>query len=285
MRLKKKTGLRSKSRSALNQSPLCYNQKHSPDHIISSFANRSKRMSTKKKDAQHSEPEYHQNNENVDILKMEYASLLNLYTHTENTINSIFNFYLTLLSAITGAVIVLFQINSLQPLTSYPSIAGLLGFAILVGIITQDSVIHKNIDLYNFTLGLNLLKYRLFKDKSSEQAYIFYLYNFWAEVSPTPARKIDSIDKIHRKFWWLYPLGTHQLFINFVNSVALAFLLVMIVLFLSNNQAPMTRVLITGIAVLGVSFITNTIYARLKYKRGVERFTTASNTELPWLEN
>ncbi len=224
-------------------------------------------------------------NEIIDILKMEYASLLNLYTHTENSINSIFNFYLTFLSAIAGAAIVLLQINNSAPSMSYPSIAGLLIFAVLVGVITQDSVVNKNIDLYNFTLGLNLLKYRLFKDNLAEQAYIFYLYNFWADISPTSARKTDTIDKVEGKLWWLDPLGTHQLFINIVNSLALAFLMVIIVLLLSGNNAPMERVFIGGIIVLGISFITNTVYARIKYRRGAEKFTTASNTQLPWLSN
>ena len=242
-------------------------------------------MNTKQKSA--SQPKEQSLNEGkfVEVLKMEYVAMLNLYTHTENAINSVFNFYLTFLSAITGAVIVLFQINSTQPFMAYPSIAGLLGFAILVGVIMQDSVVHKNIDLYNFTLGLNLLKYRLFKDKAAEKAYVFYLYNFWADVSPTPARKVDSIDKVHKKFWWLYPLGTHQLFINIINSTALAALMVVIVQLLSGNLAQKESLLKAGVFVLGVSFVVNTIYARIKYKRGVERFCTASNGELPWMND
>lgn len=229
-------------------------------------------------------PQSSQDDESIGILKMEYTSLLNLYTHTENTINGVFNFYLTLLSAIAGAAIVLFQINSTNLFTAYPSVSGLLIFAILIGVITQDSIVNKNIDLSNFTLGLNLLKYRLFQNRVTEMPYIFYLDNFWADVSPIPPKKIHTVDRIHKKIWWLYPLGTHQLFIGIINSFALAFLTIITVQLLSGNIVPADRLIIGGIFVIIASFQVNTIYARIKHKRGLERFNTASNTVIPWIK-
>lgn len=223
-----------------------------------------------------------QDDETIGILKMEYTSLLNLYTHTENTINGIFNFYLTLLSAITGATIVLFQINNTNIFASYPSIAGLLIFTILIGVITQDSIVNKNIDLSNFTLGLNLLKYRLFQNRVAEIPYIFYLENFWANVSPIPPRKTDTIARIHKKLWWFFPLGTHQLFISIINSFALAALMIIMVQLLAGNMVSKDRLIIGSIFVLISSFQINNIYAQIKHKRGLARFNTASNTSIPW---
>ena len=218
----------------------------------------------------------------ISALKLEYTSLINLYTHTENAISGVFNFYLTLLSAITGAMIVLIQINSTSLSMSYPSIVGLLMFAILVGVITQDSIVNKNIELHNFTLGLNLLKYRLFQDHAAERAYIFYLYNFWANVSPTPPSKTDIVTRIHKKLWWLFPLGTHQLFIAIINSFALASLMIVSVQILAGNTLAINRIVASGIFVVFTSFYVNTSYARIKFKRGIERFNTASNTAMPW---
>jgi len=218
----------------------------------------------------------------INALKLEYTSLLNLYTHTENTISGIFNFYLTLLSAITGAMIVLIQINNANLSTSLPSIVGLLIFAILVGVITQDSIVNKNIELHNFTLGLNLLKYRLFQDHAAEKAYIFYLYNFWANVSPIPPSKSDVVTQIHKKLWWLFPLGTHQLFIAIINSFALASLMIISAQMLAGNMISINRIVASGIFVIFASFYVNTSYARIKFKRGIERFNTASNTAIPW---
>jgi hypothetical protein len=220
--------------------------------------------------------------ETIGILKMEYTSLLNLYTHTEDTINGVFNFYLTLLSAITGATIVLFQINNTNIVASYPSVAGLLIFTILIGVITQDSIVNKNVDLSNFTLGLNLLKYRLFQNRVAEMPYIFYLENFWANVSPIPPRKTDNTARIQKKLWWFFPLGTHQLFISIINSFALAALLIITVQLIAGNLVFKDKLIIGGIFVLITSFQINNIYAQLKHKRGLQRFNNASNTAIPW---
>lgn len=225
-----------------------------------------------------------QDEETIGILKTEYAALLDLYIHTENAINGIFNFYLTLLSAVTGAIIVLFQVNSGNLLLSYPSIAGLLVFAVLIGIITQDSIVSRNIDLSNFTLGLNLLKYRLFRNRESEKPYIFYIDNFFAEVSPIPPRNTNFIEKIHKKLWWIYPLGTHQLFIGIVNGFALAGLMIIGVQLLSNGAVPVSNLIVGGTVALVLSFQVHCIYARIKHKQGVERFNTAANAQAPWLK-
>jgi len=225
-----------------------------------------------------------QDEETIGILKMEYASLLDLYIHTENATNGIFNFYLTLLSAVTGAIIVLFQVNSGNLLLSYPSIVGLLVFAVLIGIITQDSIVNRNIDLSNFTLGLNLLKYRLFRDRESEKPYISYIDNFFAEVSPIPPRKTNFIEKIHKKLWWIYPLGTHQLFIGIVNGLALTGLMIIAVQIVSKSTVPVSNLTVGGIVVFFVSFQVHCIYARIKHRLGIERFNTAANTQVPWLK-
>jgi hypothetical protein len=94
----------------------------------------------------------------INILKTEYTALLNLYAHTEDTIFSIFNFYLTLLSAVVGAIIVLIQINSADLSNALPSIGGLLAATVLIGVIMQDAIVNKNIELSTHVLGINLLK-------------------------------------------------------------------------------------------------------------------------------
>ncbi len=218
----------------------------------------------------------------VEILKTEYTSLLGLYTHTENAISSIFNFYLTLLSAITGAMIVLAQINNANITVALPSISGLLAFSILIGIITQDSIVNKNIDLANYALGINLLKYRLLHKWPEELAYVFYLNNFWAKVDPLPSSKSHTSDRIHKRWWWLFPLGTHQLFISVINSMALAALVIIIAKLISDNAVPTTRLIIGSVFIVVISFAIHTTYARNKHKGGIEGLVTSAGTEVKW---
>jgi hypothetical protein len=221
-----------------------------------------------------------QDDKALDILKLEYTSLLNLYTHTENSINGIFNFYLTLLSAIAGAMIVLFQINSTNLFESYPSVIGLLIFVVLIGVIVQDSVVNKNIDLSNLTRNLNLLKYRMFHNYPVEMSYVSYFYNFW-EADP-PEGKTDTVSRIHKKLWWLFPLGTYQLFIAIMDSLALAFLTITIAQLISGNAVSLDGLVTSGALVFIVSFQLNTTYARLKHRRGLESFRVMSKTVTHW---
>ncbi len=229
-------------------------------------------------------PQSHADNEDKlsDILKAEYTSLLGLYTHTEDALSSVFNFYLTLLSAIAGAMIVLVQVNSANVAASLPSISALLAFAILIGVISQDSIVNKNIDLANYALGLNLLKYRLFRKWPEELAYVFYLHNFWAKVNPLQPKRIHTSDRIHKRLWWLFPLGTHQLFIGVINSLALASLVIIVAQLLSGNAIPVERLSIGGVLMVVISFEIHAIYARTKHKRGVENLVTSAGTEVKW---
>jgi hypothetical protein len=218
----------------------------------------------------------------LDILKTEYTALLDLYAHTENAILTAFNFYLTLLSALTGATIVLVQINSSNVIAALPSLSALLVFAVLIGVITQDAIVNKNIDLSNYTLGINVLKSRLLHQWPEEMGYVFYLRNFWANVSPLLPMKMHLSSRIHRRWWWLFPLGTHQLFISIVNSFALAALALIAVQLLSSATVPIERLSLGGIILVVVSFEIHAIYAQTKHRRGTEHLVTAAGTEVTW---
>ncbi len=217
-----------------------------------------------------------------DFLKAEYASLLTLYTHTENTIFNVFNFYLTFLSAIGGAIIVLVQINSANPAVALPSVSGLLAFAILVGIITQDAIVNKNIELSLCALALNRVKYRQLLQWPDIKPYLFYLHNTWAPVTPFHPKVVHLSRRVHERWWWLFSLGTHQLFIGVIDSFALAALTLIAVELLTGSTLPLSKLIIGEVAVTALSFEMHAIYARLKHRRSVENFITASGEKPAW---
>ncbi len=217
----------------------------------------------------------------IDVIKTEYAQLHDLYIHTETMIFGVFNFYLTLLSAIVGAIVVLVQTNNANLTNALPSICGLLALSVLIGVIMQDSIVGKNIDLSIYMLAINRLKSRLFRQWPEELSNIYFL-NVWANAlpnSPNRSKRIDSVAALNRRFRWFLPLGTHQLFIAVMDSLALAALVIIAVQLLLGASASIPSLAIAGIIVVLVSFEIHVIYAQLKYQRGIKNIMTAEGQD------
>lgn len=205
-----------------------------------------------------------------EFLKSEYSALIDLYTHTEDTLQATFNFYLTLLSAIIGVIIALIQLNAFQTGSLFLTMAILLGFAILLGIITQDAVVNKNVDIAKYAYAINALKAYLLQNAPVIQRQMFYQSNFFTRVSPVPITP-DPWRRRHQYFWWITSLGTHQLFINVVNSLALA--IIAVILIPGALSAPILtwQLLVLGPVSMLVFYVAHCVYAKKKFQYGVRR--------------
>jgi hypothetical protein len=228
-------------------------------------------------------PEAVMQDEALDLLKLEYTSLLGLYTHTENTIFSIFNFYLTLLSAIVGAIVVLIQINNANLNEALPSISGLLMLTVLIGVIMQTSIVNKNIDLSIYTLGINLVKHRLFRNQPQELSNIFFMHNFWAKVHPIRTRSATNSRGVSARLWWLLPMGTNQLFISLIDSLALSALVVIARQLVAGASVAPQSLVLSAVLVAVISFEIHAVYARLKHRRGLKNIATVNGREVAWI--
>jgi hypothetical protein len=150
----------------------------------------------------------------------------------------------------------------------------------------QDAIVNKNIELSTHVLGINLLKHRLFSKWPEEMSNIFFINNFWARVHPTqkkPQKYRPS--RFRQRFWWLIPLGTHQLFIGVINSLALSGLVIITASLLSGNSISAGRLGIAVIFMFGVSFEVHTIYARLKHQNGIESIATLDGSDVAWISD
>ena len=147
------------------------------------------------------------------ILIQEYNGLISLYTHVENTLFSIFNFYVTLLTTITGAIIVIFQLSEKNASNPLGTILVLLVFILLIGIITQDALIQKNGDLAHFALAINSIKSYLLTKHPEAQSYVFYMWDLHVRVNPLKY-KITFDERIDKYLWWMLPIGMQQLFVS-----------------------------------------------------------------------
>ncbi len=201
-----------------------------------------------------------------DFLLEEYKALVSLYTHTETTLFSIFNFYLTLLSTVTGAIIVIAQLNIANLTLAFPGIGFLLVLGILLGIITQDAIINKNVDLAKYALAINLAKEFAFRNDKDVKRFSFYIHLAETEVRPVKPPP-STLDSLYKRLWWMLPTGMHQLFVSLMNSFALTTLTIILAVGLASASVSLWQLALVGVLVLFASFTVHCIYAQLNFKR------------------
>jgi hypothetical protein len=210
------------------------------------------------------------------ILLQEYNSLVSLYTHAENTLFSIFNFYVTILTTITGAVLIIFQLNKNEVSDPFLPALILLGFIVMIGLITQDALIHKNADLAHYALAQNSLKSYVLGKYPEVQGHIFYLWDLHTRVNPLKV-KPTADEKIDRYLWWMLPIGMQQLFVTLMSSFALVAIVVVITLVYGRSQRSLAEIALTLVMVLALSFVTHCAYANIKFRQYVQRAAIAMN--------
>jgi hypothetical protein len=110
---------------------------------------------------------------------------------------------------------------------------------------------------------------------------IFFM-NVWSNLRPNRSKRVDAVTAINRRFRWLLPLGTQQLFIAVINSLALAALVMIVTQLLLGGSAPIQTVGLASILVVLISFEVHVIYARLKYDRAIKNVTTADGSRATW---
>ncbi|MBI3175938.1 MAG: hypothetical protein HYZ25_19630 [Chloroflexi bacterium] len=213
------------------------------------------------------------------ILIQEYNSLVSLYTHSENTLFSIFNFYVTLLTTITGAIVVVFQLSEKNADSPFGTILVLLVFIVLIGIITQDALIHKNCDLAHFALAINSIKSHLLKKHPDAQQYVFYMWDLHVRVNPLKY-KITLDEKIDKYLWWMLPIGMQQLFVSLMNSFALGLFVIMLVAVYGDLQLNLLKLFIAIPFVIVFSFVAQCTYANVKFNHRIRRSAIAMNGQL-----
>lgn len=219
-------------------------------------------------------------NPQPEVLAHEYGSLVDLYKHSENTLFSIFNFYVTLLTTITGAIVVIFQISGKNASDPLGTIMVLLVFIVLIGMITQDALIHKNADLSHYALAINALKEYAVGEHTELRSRLFYMWDLHTRVNPLHY-KISLDEKLDKYLWWMLPIGMPQLFVSLMNSCALAAFLTALTYKLDGfARINLINFVLTIAFVIGLSFIAHCTYANIKYRHSIQRSAMTMDGQL-----
>jgi hypothetical protein len=171
-----------------------------------------KSLNKPQKDSAHSLDE-----NSIRILMKENEILQTLFIQSENGIQSIFNFYLTLVTAVAGGITIILQVTANNPAQTWwamISISSLLIFIAISGSAYMFSLAVRYAHTIRYARGIDEIRR--------------FLINQTNIAAPAVYRKFlnNSIKK--EKGWimlvlsMLVPVGTHQLFMATVNSLAWA---------------------------------------------------------------
>ncbi len=197
----------------------------------------------------------------VAFLTQEMDRLLGLYSQAQANIQSVFNFYLTFITAVVGGVIVVVQLSpqtAADVVGSRLTLVGLLFFAAIVGSVYLSALAGRYAHAQRFAHAVDSIRYYL-------------ITHLQIDVPPVYSRfvqehRVQPAEVPMKWYLWLFPTGTYQMFIAIINSAALAAMTWII--FSAVNEHG--RGLLGVVLVFVLSLTVFNTYSRLV----IRRFTT-----------
>ena len=156
----------------------------------------------------------------LQVLMKEYDTLKDLFSQTEAGIQSIFNFDITLITAVVGGIALLLQLSPSAPASLERlqlAICGLLMLAAIIGTIYLLSIVARYAHLIEYGQGLDAVRLYLIQKLNVPMPSIYSQF-LEQRSSHTPL----YLKKPFAWLYWLLPTGSYQLTMAFINSCAFA---------------------------------------------------------------
>lgn len=215
----------------------------------------------------------------VDFLTKEYDSLVSIYIHHETAISTIFNFYLTILTAIIGAIVLLMQIAGIDE-TKFLIAVTLLTFSLILGYAFLNAILNISADLAHTIHSINSLKNSMFAKSNEDAKKINYLFNpFVRAVMPNKSKSM--LWSIKQHLFLAMNADTHLRFIGIFNDLAigcLTFLVISQFLILFWWQTLLISIGITGVAYL---FQAEYVFRELRRRIIIRQLRVSDYKEIP----
>lgn len=203
----------------------------------------------------------------VSFLTQECDRMLGLYQQAQTNAQSVFNFYLTFVTAVVGGVIYIAQLTSESEKAATQNdltLIGVLFFAAIVGTVYLPALAGRYAQAARYAQAVDEIR-RYLIDRLDTPVPPIYdsLVNFHPRL---PGKSIAWL-------YWLMPAGTYQMFISIVNSAALG---AMTWLFFNLADADPGRGVLATVIVFGVSTAIYNAYSHLV----IARFGKGVNVDL-----
>lgn len=213
-----------------------------------------------------SKPRKHETEEKaLQILLKEYDALRDFYNQTEHGIQNLFNYYLTLMTAILGVLIVVFQfapLNTAVVIAQRLSIGALLIFFAAIGSLYVSSLSTHSAHAVRYARGINAIRKKLIE---LYQVPVPPMYGKFMQEKEPPTQGKSKLSFILALF---IPVSTYQLFVATVSSLAWAGLIFFLYL---TSQADTVVIIWRSILGFVVPYLIYSVYARLVYEMIISR--------------
>jgi hypothetical protein len=205
--------------------------------------------------------------QSLNFLKDECDRLLSLYNEAQSNIQSVFNFYLTFLTTVTGGVVLIVQIGGGQPVQTQLMVIALLFFAAIVGSVYLSAIAFRYARAKRYAEAVDQIRSYLIQ---SQSLTLPAMYDGLHTV---------RFERQIRRVMWLFPTGTYQMFIAFVNSAALGIIAVLIGIIGAQNIGT---VFAAGLLIFVVTQVVYNLYAQLILYRFGHGITVSNPSSSMW---
>jgi|GEM_PF-1148757 len=219
-----------------------------------------------------------------EFLLKEYDSLRDLFTQTESSLQSLFNFYLTLVTTVVGAIVLILQLTPSDPLSLARSqliLSGLLIFAALIGSGYLSALTGRYAHLARYAQGIDEIRRHLINRLEVPTPPLYQAFLASAPNPKQPAQKHKALSWLY----WFLPTGTYQLFVAVINSLALS---AGVWLFLAAThvaEADLNRSLLATMAIFFLTFQAYNFYSHLVMQLLIRRLNIQvdAQRDLPFI--
>lgn len=202
----------------------------------------------------------------LSVLMKEYDALRDMYNQSVHNVQTMFNYYLTLMTAVFGGITFVASPSS-GILLARSTIAFLLIFLAVIGTFYLSSLTNNHAHSVRYAKGVNALRRHIIATYgvSMPAAYDKFLNNV-TEYEPTGLVFFLSL---------FVPVSTYQLFAATINSLSWGFMVAMVYFSSITTYTSVLLIALPGVLALIVTFLIYSIYSRLIFQMTVNRATVS----------
>lgn len=209
------------------------------------------------------------NEHQIEFLNQECGRMLELYTQAQESAQSVFNFYLSFVTAVLGAVLVILQVDPLGQADAQSEwvLGAVLFFGVIVGSVYLSALSGRYGYAARYALAVDVIRRHLITKLDVPMPTLYQPF-------------LDSEASVHQPeawYLWLLPTGTYQMFIAVVNSTALA---AVVWLIFTATDAGVGRAVIASLLVFVITLSIFNAYSRMV----IDRFRQGLNIYM-WEES
>ena len=202
----------------------------------------------------------------LSVLMKEYDSLRDMYNQSVHNGQTMFNYYLTLMTAVFGGITFVASPSS-GVLFTRSTIAFLLIFLAVIGTFYLSSLTSNHAHSVRYAKGVNALR-----------RHIIATYGVSMPAAYDKFLTQAADDKSTRLVFFLslfIPVSTYQLFAATINSLSWGFMVAMVYVSSVSTFTSVLRIAFPGVLALIVTFLIYSIYSRLIFQMTVNRATVS----------